>query len=212
MSAVLEVAIDAGRADDNVVPLPSLRAPSVPDADDDGGEVERAIAAALVAGDPDALEAAFRRWADLVHGVARQLVGRDDADDVTQQVFVAAWRSRAGFDPDRGVVPGWLVGITRNVARGHLRRRGPTPVDVPDSAHDQVTAGKQDDVADAMLVASALRELPDDQRIVLELTLLEDLTQAEAATRLAVPVGTVKSRQRRALQHLRDVIGAPHGG
>ena len=55
---------------------------------------ERRVAAALVAGDRWALEAAFRSWGDLVHGIARQRVGRDAADDVTQQVFVQAWRSR----------------------------------------------------------------------------------------------------------------------
>ena len=67
----------------------------------------------LVEGRRWALAAAFERWADLVHGVARQLVGHDHADDVTQQVFVEAWRSRRSFSPDRGEVPGWLVGITR---------------------------------------------------------------------------------------------------
>lgn len=215
MSAVLEVAIDARRADDdNVVPLqPSRAARAAQDAGavpTDDGAAEREIAAGLVAGQPEALEAAFRNWADLVHGVARQMVGRDDADDVTQQVFVAAWHSRTGFDPTRGVVPGWLVGITRNVARGHLRHRGPEPVDVVDALDADPTATSQEQVVDAVLVASALRDLPDEQRVVLELTLLEDLTQAEAAARLEVPVGTVKSRQRRGLQQLRDVIGGRH--
>lgn len=214
MSAMLEVAIDARRADeDNVVPLRAAGEAPTSAADHDragAGPDERAIAAALVAGRPAALEAAFRNWADLVHGVARQLVGRAEADDVTQQVFVAAWQSRTGFDPDRGEVPGWLVGITRNVARTHLRRRAPDPVELVDTLDADTSAPSQDDVVDALLVASALRDLPDDQRRVLELTMLEDLTQAEAAVRLDLPLGTVKTHQRRGLRRLRASIGGRH--
>ncbi len=71
---------------------------------------ERAIAAGLASGDPTALEAAFRSWSGMIHGFCRRAAGAGAADDLTQQVFVEAWRTREGFDPDRGVVPGWLVG------------------------------------------------------------------------------------------------------
>lgn len=208
MTAMLEVVIDAGQADgENVVPLDTARASRSGRV---GVPTEREIATGLHNGDPGALEAAFRRWADLVHGVARQMVGHSNADDVTQQVFVAAWRSRHSFDPDLGEVPGWLVGITRNVARQHLRRRGPTSVELDDSLDAAEAPAGHDQVIDALLVASALRDLPDEQRTVLELTLLHDLTQVEAAAQLNIPLGTVKTRQRRGLQRLRHRIGGRH--
>ena len=169
---------------------------------------ERDIAHGLVAGHASALEHAFRRWADLVHGIARSMVGVDDADDVTQQVFVQAWRSRTTFDPTRGEVPGWLVGITRNTARDHLRRRAPGSLEL-DDALDADPRRADDDVVTALLVASTLRDLPDEQRVVLELTLLHEHTQAETADRLGLPLGTVKSRHRRGLRRLRDTIGGP---
>ena len=103
------------------------------DAAADGADaVERQVAAGLVAGDRAALETAFRSWGGLVHGYVRQAVGADAADDLTQQVFVEAWRARDRFDPDRGVVPAWLVGIARNLVSRHWRtaHRTPTPVDV----------------------------------------------------------------------------------
>ena len=135
------------------------------------------------------------------------MVGTDDADDVTQQVFVQAWRSRTTFDPDRGEVPGWLVGITRNTARQHLRQRAPDPLEIDEQLDADDRAREQDDVLTALVVASTLRDLPDHERAVLELTLLHELTQAEVAERLDLPLGTVKSRQRRGLQTLRDTIG-----
>jgi RNA polymerase sigma-70 factor (ECF subfamily) len=169
---------------------------------------ERAVAAALVRGERAALEVAFRAWGDLVHAMARQLVGRDGADDVTQQVFVAAWRSRDTFDPSRGEVPGWLVGITRNVARQHHRRRGAARLQLVEDVSEPGPPAPpaQDAVAEELLVASALRELPEEQREVLALSFYEDLTQQEVAVRLNVPLGTVKSRQRRGLQRLRRVL------
>lgn len=197
-----EALIEAKDHQDKVIPL--TRAAARGEERLDG---ERAIAHGLVAGDRAALGAAFERWADLVHGVARQLVGTHDADDVTQQVFVAAWQSRQGFDPSRGEVPGWLVGITRNMARTHLRRRGPTHLALSDELDDDPTTGGQEHVADALLVASTIRDLPGEQRRVLELTLLHELTQSEVADRLGIPLGTVKTRHRRGLQTIRTTLG-----
>lgn len=172
----------------------------------EGLPTERSIARGLVAGRRWALAAAFERWADLVHGVARQLVGRHAADDVTQQVFIEAWRSRNSFSPDRGEVPGWLVGITRNVARGHLRRRGPLPLDVDERRDGDERARGAEDVVDGLLVAEAFRSLPPHQRAVLELTLIEEYTQSEAAARLEIPLGTAKTRHRRGLAALRAAL------
>lgn len=178
-----------------------------------GAPHERTIAAGLAAGDPAALEGAFRAWSGLVHGFCRKAVGADDADDLTQQVFVAAWRSRDGFDPDRGVVPAWLIGIARNVVARHWRtaRRTPTPVDrIPDV--DQPDQGTSPDhLADRMVVAAALDVLSEPQRDTLRLAFEGGLSQTEIAERLNLPLGTVKSHQRRALHRLREHLEASRG-
>jgi RNA polymerase sigma-70 factor (ECF subfamily) len=70
---------------------------------------------AFAEGRPEALRLAYERFGALVYTLAvRSVDDAAEAEDITQQVFVAAWRSRDGFDPGRGTLGGWLVAITRN--------------------------------------------------------------------------------------------------
>lgn len=163
-----------------------------------------------MAGDHAALEDAFAAWSDLVHALCARAVGPDAADDLTQEVFVTAWTNRSAFDPERGVVPGWLVGITRNVVRTSLRSRARTRTvrQLHEPAADDAAVER---LAERLLVRQALDELPSHEREVIDLTLVQGHTQADAADLLDVPVGTVKSRQRRALVRLRHGLAGRDG-
>ena len=89
----------------------------------DGNAADAAIAQAWGSGAEDALERAYQRWSPLVHGLARRAVGPTDAEDVTQQVFLAAWRRRETYDSTQGPLGAWLVGITRRAVADSLRQR-----------------------------------------------------------------------------------------
>lgn len=169
----------------------------------------RALGVAFASGDQDALSTAYRRWGSLVHTVAlRSLGSQTDAEDVTQQVFVAAWRGRAGFDPDRAKLSTWLMAICRNTvadaheARSRVRRSEAAAVVLaPETTGVEKSAAYG--VADRVVLADELARLGDPGKTIIELAFFRDLTHTQIAEELSLPLGTVKSHVRRGLTRLR---------
>ncbi|MFI8370592.1 sigma-70 family RNA polymerase sigma factor [Streptomyces sp. NPDC085466] len=198
----------------SVIPAPTVSAvagspdaPALPavSADDEW------LVRGLVAGDEQCLAAAYRRWGRLVHTLAARALGDPrEAEDVTQQVFVAAWRGRANFRPERGTLPAWLTGITRRkIADALTARTRRTELAATLGAsleHEDRTDEGPERVLDRMLVTEELSRLPRVQRDVLELAYFADLTQTQIADRTGMPLGTVKSHARRGLQRMRHSL------
>jgi RNA polymerase sigma factor (sigma-70 family) len=177
---------------------------------------DEALLAGYATGDADAATAFLRRFQSRVVGLAL-LITRDrtDAEEVAQDAFVRAWRYAASYDPRRGAVGGWLLGITRNVALDRVRvtdRRRPLHLvaDPPlDALTDPVedagdTAGRRDELG---RVAASLRTLPVEQRQALVSVTLHGLSAREYAEEAGVPLGTAKTRIRLGLRKLRDHLG-----
>ncbi|MEP6798121.1 MAG: sigma-70 family RNA polymerase sigma factor [Lapillicoccus sp.] len=166
------------------------------------------LADRLVAGEWDALAEAYQRWSSLVYTIALRALGdREDAEDVTQQVYVSAWGSRHTLRPGAGVVPGWLVGITRHrIADVRTQRyravrnvQAVAAVLPPDEARRQ-----DDDLASRLLVAHELEHLGEPRATVLRMAIIEDRPAPEIARVLDLPLGTVKSHIHRGLLRLRS--------
>lgn len=173
-------------------------------------DADRALAHAFAGGAEWTLRAMYDRYSALVHSIARTcLAVPADAEEVTQAVFVSAWQGRATFDPDRGTLTGWLVGITRRRVVDRLRildrerRAREAAAGVAEPAEAPTLYGAPDQVVDRIVVADGLARLPDNQRRVLELAFFDDLTHQQIANVTGLPLGTVKSHVRRGLEQLR---------
>ncbi|MET9494025.1 sigma-70 family RNA polymerase sigma factor [Streptomyces sp. NPDC006552] len=147
----------------------------------------------------------YLRWSPLVRRLALRALGdRRDAEDVTQQVFLAAWRGRAGYRPELGPEAAWLTGITRHhIADALARRTRKAALFDGLTTRYAVVTEETDAVLDRVLVTKELARLPVPQRTVLWLAFYEDLTQPQIADRTGWPLGTVKSHARRGMGRLR---------
>ncbi|MDI3417639.1 RNA polymerase sigma factor [Streptomyces luteolus] len=171
---------------------------------------EQAIAASFRAGDEEAFRQLYEQWAGLVHTIARRTLGDSfEAEDVAQQVFIAAWRNRRGYRPVRGTAGSWLVGIARHKIADALtartrRARLAASVESELAARSPTRDGHlAQQAVDRVAVQHELAQLPPAQRAVLRLAFYSDLPQTQIAACLGMPLGTVKSHARRGMHTLK---------
>jgi RNA polymerase sigma-70 factor, ECF subfamily len=172
-------------------------------------------------GDESALEALYARYGGLLYTLALRIVGdRELAREVVQDTFLRAWDSGASYNPQRGRVPWWLMGIARNRAIDLLRSRSHQQRIRERTARlAEAPAVPPHDPSDAMsarrAVLDALRDLSEGRRMAIELAYYGGLTQTEIANELGEPLGTIKSRTRDAMEQLRMLLAPliqPSGG
>lgn len=168
-----------------------------------------AIAQAFRAGDERSLREIYDRHGPLAYRIAVNcLPTESDAQDAVQATFVAAWQARATYDPGRGSLRVWLIGILRRRCIDRLRmlqrdQRTLRAVAAAEAVRP-ATAGDVDGMIERLSVLDRLGGLPHAQRRVLELAFYADLTHAQIAEETGLPLGTVKSHVRRGLAALRD--------
>lgn len=187
----------------------------------------------LVDGDEKALAALYDRFGATIYRAALLRLGdRQLAEEVLQDTYLALWNRAELFDPAQGSLVAWLATIARNRATDRLRSLGRRPsalplssvLDAPDSERHSpdavlhraqpvtgvtATPDPERTVDETWLrgeVESALAGIPPMEQQVIYLAYYEELTQTEIAARLQWPLGTVKTRTRRALRHLRQTL------
>jgi RNA polymerase sigma factor (sigma-70 family) len=156
----------------------------------------------------------YARLDPVLRGFLRRRVPPDDVDDVIQAAFVDLWRTRARYDPGRSL-EAWALAIARRRAIDHLRARPRPAVPLAGVAERPGDDGREiaARVADAAELRGALSALPRAQREAIELAYYAGLSQREIATRLRVPIGTVKARTARGLRGARRfLMSAGHDG
>ena len=203
-----------------------------------GAVEDVALVRQVAAGSQDALATLYDRHAEAVYVAACRLTSdRQVAEEVVQETFLALWNRAELFDPNAGSLAAWLHTIARNRTVDRLRAIGRRPRLVPVSAmrqDDEADSSALERIAfagsvvggadlgpgpeasmDALDVRRTIRValdgMPEVERTVILLAYRDDLTQAEIADRLGWPLGTVKTRTRRALLRLRDALGGTLG-
>jgi RNA polymerase sigma-70 factor (ECF subfamily) len=165
-------------------------------------------------GDPHAFEVIVDRHSGAAFSLAYRIVGHAaGAEDVTQEAFLSIWRSRLRYEPARGSVRTWVLGIVHNRAIDGLRRnlvherRRATLEGVEEQREaperTEVEAARREE---ALTVRNALGTLPDEQRRTIELAYFGGFTHSQIAEMLELPVGTVKGRMRLGLEKLRGQV------
>jgi RNA polymerase sigma-70 factor (ECF subfamily) len=198
-----------------------------------GDHDEVALVRAVASGSEDALAALYDRHADGIHAVALRLTSdRGVAEEVVQETFLALWNRAELYDPAVATLGTWLRTIARNRTVDRLRAAGrrPTLVPMPGAGDEDADSGVERLDPDLAVfggaardpgpeaaaqaadlratISAALARMPEPERAVILLAYREELTQTEIAERLGWPLGTVKTRTRRALARLRVVLEA----
>jgi len=204
----------------------------------EGATDDAAVVLRMAAGSEAALETLYDRYAASIYAAAYRMTSdRGTAEEVVQETFLALWNRAETFDPMAGSLAAWLYAIARNRTIDRLRAAGRRPTLValssaaaPDEdatqALDRLVSGgsivggatpwpgpeEAFATVDARAaIAVTLGEMSEDERTVILLAYQEQLSQSEIAARLGWPLGTVKTRTRRALQRLREGLGAEFG-
>jgi RNA polymerase sigma-70 factor, ECF subfamily len=159
-------------------------------------------------GDRNAFEVLYRRYSRPVFGLAlRRLGDRGRAEDAVQETFASVWRAAGSYRPERGPGAPWLYAVARNAIVDNGRARREPPIEgVEEKAGDETPADRAEAGWVAWRVHRALAELPENERVVIELAYWRGRSQSEIAELLGIPLGTVKTRTRTGLARLADQL------
>jgi RNA polymerase sigma-70 factor (ECF subfamily) len=168
---------------------------------------EQRLVEGLLAGNEDAVRALYARYGRPVFALGFRLLGSSEAaEELTQDVFLAAWRKAARFDPARGRLSTWLMTIAHNLAVDRLRRdtgvTRPTLVLV-DEVPEVIGADEDEQVIERDAAIRALECLSEAERTLLGRAYFGGLTARDIAESDGIPLGTVKTRLRTALIRVR---------
>jgi RNA polymerase sigma-70 factor, ECF subfamily len=159
----------------------------------------------------------YDRYSPLLFSVAAKVLGdRKEAEDVLQEIMLVIWNKAGDYDPQLGTLSSWAVALIRNKALDRLRARTRRLRLIEEAAilaedsdvtsypsANEIVHGRER----AELLRDAMKDLPADQRMAIELAFFTGLSQTDIAARLQQPLGTIKARIRRGMLRLREQLG-----
>jgi RNA polymerase sigma-70 factor (ECF subfamily) len=171
------------------------------------------LVAQMARGRQEALARLYDETSPILNGLLLRILDRpQDAEEVLLDVYMKAWKNAGSYSPDRGTVQAWLFTMARSVAIDRIRQRRARPGTLPLEFQGIAEPPSSDQTPEEQSVESQrrrrvqllLNELPPEQRDVVTLAFFGGLTHSELAGHLGLPLGTIKSRIRTGLLHLRN--------
>jgi RNA polymerase sigma-70 factor, ECF subfamily len=181
----------------------------------DNERESRALVARLAGGDEHALARLYDNTSRIVYGLALRILGDpSSAEDVTMDVYLQVWRTAGSYDPERGTVLSWLVTLVRSRAIDCLRSRKARRADLEENVDNVANLSDSRpgpemasvEIGRSRIVRNAMAQLSPDQREAIELAYFSGLSHTEVAARTDLPLGTVKTRIRLGMLHLRELL------
>jgi RNA polymerase sigma-70 factor (ECF subfamily) len=171
-------------------------------------ESELELMQALVAGEEDAVRTLYARFGRAVYSLGVRLLGdSENAEELTQDVFLAAWRKGNRFDPTRGRLSTWLMAIAHNMAIDRIRHdrgQGRPLLVLVEEVPEPASTAEEDALIDRDRARRALAHLSPAERDLLSQAYFYGWTAREIAEADGIPLGTVKTRLRTAIIKLRN--------
>ena len=173
-------------------------------------------------GDAQALEKLYDKYVRQCFGLALRILGDAGlAEEVVQEVFLKLWTQPDRYSAHKGQFVSWLLSLIHHRCIDELRRKSRTEVALDDpeggslldtAADPEIDPGDQVWMHEQQqTVRAALQGIPEEQRRIIELAYFSGLSQSEIAAKLKQPLGTVKTRMRSGLRHMRTILGPPGG-
>ncbi|MBS1560949.1 MAG: RNA polymerase sigma factor [Bacteroidetes bacterium] len=165
----------------------------------------------LIAGDRSVMAELYDAYSAALFGVVMRIVKvQAVAEDILQETFMRVWTKRASYADAKGTLFTWMLNIARNMAIDHLRSAAVRTTEIQDEAS---TVGMEEVGSDGSLMmetvdlASFVERLPNEQQEIIDLVFFKGFTHQEIADERGIPLGTVKSRLRLAMNSLRTIYG-----
>ncbi|MEQ8702578.1 MAG: sigma-70 family RNA polymerase sigma factor [Phaeodactylibacter sp.] len=153
----------------------------------------------------------YEHYSPALYNIILRIVQSEEiAEETLQDSFLKIWDNFSKYDPEKGRLFTWMVRICRNLAIDKIRssqfKKGNRTESIPDSVYNSDSLSEELNTSDPGL-RKVISKMDDKTRVLIELLYFKDYTQREVSDALDIPLGTVKSRSRKAIQVLRQVLG-----
>jgi len=176
--------------------------------------IEIEIINKLKAADQQAIALIYDNYGGALFGLCLKMMGsKEDAEEVLQEALTKIWRFAQSYDPDKARLYTWMINITRNTCIDQIRKndRRPQIQDVDSSVYESGASVKTETPVDHIGLKEELAKLREEDRKVLELAYFYGYSQSEIAKKLRLPIGTVKTRARKAINELKTRLAKDIG-